>query len=419
MRNILCYGDSNTYGYSPHTTKRFSSLIRWTGRLAASLGWGYNVIEEGCNGRTTGYADEAEPWKDGRTSLLSCLNTHKPVDLVILMLGTNDMKNIFHARVSDIAAYTAQYIKSIRTFLMEKQEFVPEVLLLAPAVIGEKISEVEDFKEKFDEESLRKSRALVDELARVAEEEGCLFLDVNTVTEVSREDQLHLDEEGHRKLADALYDIITGQVRWPRQEDSIYSDRVEKLILGRRSTRKFLDREVPSEKLEKVIEAGRYAPSGGNSQTTHFLVIRDKTVLDRLRQLVMQEFAKMELTPGLYKSKANSIKASRTGHYVFHYNAPVLIVTANQKDYGNNIADCSCALENMMLMANALDLGSCWINQLKWLNENPVILSYMKELGMGDDERVYGALALGYPDTENGLPNRVALERFGNKVTMI
>ena len=75
MRNILCYGDSNTYGYSPHTTKRFSPLIRWTGRLAASLGWGYNVIEEGCNGRTTGYADEAEPWKDGRTSLLSCHRT--------------------------------------------------------------------------------------------------------------------------------------------------------------------------------------------------------------------------------------------------------------------------------------------------------------------------------------------------------
>ena len=72
-----------------------------------------------------------------------------------------------------------------------------------------------------------------------------------------------------------------------------------------------------------------------------------------------------------------------------------------------------------MLMANALDLGSCWINQLKWLNDNPVILEYMKQLGMAENERVYGALAVGYPDTEDGLPVRIALPRTGNTVTVI
>ena len=70
-----------------------------------------------------------------------------------------------------------------------------------------------------------------------------------------------------------------------------------------------------------------------------------------------------------------------------------------------------------MLMANALDLGSCWINQLKWLNENPVILGYMKRLGMDESERVYGALAVGYADTADGLPDREPLKRVGNKVT--
>lgn len=64
----------------------------------------------------------------------------------------------------------------------------------------------------------------------------------------------------------------------------------------------------------------------------------------------------------------------RNVNYVFHYNPAVLIITANKKDYGNNMVDCACALENMMLMANALDLGSVWINQLRWLNENSVIL---------------------------------------------
>ena len=105
--------------------------------------------------------------------------------------------------------------------------------------------------------------------------------------------------------------------------------------------------------------------------------------------------------------------------YVFHYNCPVLIVTANKAGYGNNIADCACALENMMLMANALDLGSVWINQLRWLNENPVLLEEMKRLGMEADERVYGALALGYADTQNGLPVRIPLERTGNRITMV
>lgn len=190
-------------------------------------------------------------------------------------------------------------------------------------------------------------------------------------------------------------------------------------IKSRRSTRVYKEEPVSQSDLEQIIEAGRYAPSGGNCQTTHFIVVKNKTVLDELRKLVEQEFAKMEVTPGMYKSIVHSINASKKGNYVFHYNAPVLIITANQKDYGNNIADCSCALENMMLMANALDLGSCWINQLKWLNENPVILEYLSGLGLQENERVYGALAVGYAKTESGFPNRNPLERTGNDVTIV
>ena len=194
---------------------------------------------------------------------------------------------------------------------------------------------------------------------------------------------------------------------------------VLELIQSRRSTRKYRTEAVPEEKLNQIVEAGRFAPSGGNCQSTHFIVIKNNEILAELAELMQQEFAKMEITPGLYKSIVNSINLSKSGNYVFHYNAPVLIVTANQKDYGNNIADCACALENMMLMANALDLGSCWINQLKWLNDNPVILEYMKKLGMDDTESVYGALAVGYPDTADGLPERKPLQRTGNRVTVV
>ncbi len=191
------------------------------------------------------------------------------------------------------------------------------------------------------------------------------------------------------------------------------------VIKTRRSTRKFKQEQLPREIVEEIVEAGRYAPSGGNSQTTHFLVIQNKEVLEKLATLAREAFAQMEVTADTYRSMANSINASKKGSYVFHYNAPTLILTANQKDYGNNMADCVCALENMMIAANALAIGSCYINQLNWLNEDPAILAYLMTLGLGENERVYASLAIGYADTEDGKPVRTALERHGNEVTFL
>ena len=142
-------------------------------------------------------------------------------------------------------------------------------------------------------------------------------------------------------------------------------------------------------------------------------------MLAELARIVREEFAKMELTPDTYASLAKSIQLSKKGTYVFHYNAPVLILTANRIGYGNNMADCSCAVENMMLMANALNLGSCWINQINWLNNNPVMVAYLKKLGMQEGETVYVSMALGYPDSEDGLPFRRIVERKGNPVTYV
>ena len=187
-------------------------------------------------------------------------------------------------------------------------------------------------------------------------------------------------------------------------------------IMTRRSTRRFSQKTVEEEKLDVVIEAGRAAPSGGNNQTTRFIVIRDREILERLAREVSDAFRVMEITEGMYKSKVNSIRASQKGGYVFHYGAPVLITVANRRDYGNNMADCACALENMMIAANMLDLGSCWINQLHWLTEDPVIRKTMRELGLTDDEVICGSLAVGYADTDDGLPNRKALPRTGNPV---
>ena len=188
-------------------------------------------------------------------------------------------------------------------------------------------------------------------------------------------------------------------------------------IISRRSTRKYSDKMPEKELIEKVIAAGRYAPSGGNSQTTHMIVFTEPAHLKELSDLVQEEFAKMEFTKGMYASMRNSIFASKRGNYIFHYNAPVFIVVANKKTYGNAMADSACALENMMVAANALDLGSCWINQLHWLDENENVRRYMMEHGLTEDETITGGLILGYP--EGGELNRTPLERKGNPVTWV
>ena len=190
-------------------------------------------------------------------------------------------------------------------------------------------------------------------------------------------------------------------------------------IFTRRSTRNFSPDMVDPEKIEKIIEAGRRAPCGGNTQTNHFIVIRDPEIIKNLIVMTERAFAKMEAEENTYASLKHSIAASKKGGYIFCYNAPVLIITANHRDYGNNIADCACAIENMMIAANALDLGSCWINQLKWLNEDPDLLDYLRGLGLKEEEQVYGSVIIGYPATEDGLPNRSPREQKGNEVTYL
>ena len=190
-------------------------------------------------------------------------------------------------------------------------------------------------------------------------------------------------------------------------------------IATRHSTRKFKEEPVPQEVLDKVIEAGRQAPSGKHKNQSRFIVIRKKEVLQEIIALVQQEFAKMEVTPENDDNFGGAIRAAKKGGYVLMYYAPVLIVVANKRDYGNKYADVSCAMQNMMLAANALDLGSCWINQLRWLQDNPVLRAYLQKLGMAEDEEVCASLSIGYPDTPDGLPGRRVMPVMGNPVVYI
>ena len=188
-------------------------------------------------------------------------------------------------------------------------------------------------------------------------------------------------------------------------------------IHNRRSIRQFEQRPVEAESLEEVLEAGRGAPSGSNSRSSHLIVIENQGILEELRELVKTQFSQMEADENTYVSIRNAVANSMKGDYCYDYHAPVLIVTANQMGYGNAMADCSCVLSNMMLAAQALGAGSCWINQLRWLDGNPAVRARMMELGLGENETICGALALGYPAHEPGKRGPAALE--GNPVTYV
>lgn len=187
------------------------------------------------------------------------------------------------------------------------------------------------------------------------------------------------------------------------------------IIQKRRSVRKFKAAQISEAELQRIIEAGRLAPSGSNSQSAHFIVVQNPAIFDELRALVREEFAKMEYTEDTYSSIKNAIKRSKEGKYNFMYNPPTFIIAANRRNYGNAMADCALALGNMMLMATALGIGTCWINQLKWLADNPRLISYIQKLGIGENETICGALSVGYSDQ----PHLAPVILRGNRVEFV
>jgi len=190
---------------------------------------------------------------------------------------------------------------------------------------------------------------------------------------------------------------------------------VMEIIRKRRSIRKYKPEQINDEELETIIEAGRFAPSGGNNQLSHFIAIQNRQMLNDLTVLVEEGLASIEPEPGMYKGMVRAIELCRKGGYDFIYSAPTLVVVANQRGYTNAMADSAVALENMMLAATSLGVGSCWINHLKWLTDDEKVLAYMRGIGLNEDEQICGAVALGYADQVYASP----LKRTGNTVTIV
>ena len=207
MTTILCYGDSNTFGYIPETGMRYPRDVRYPGRLQALLGDEYAVIEEGCNGRTTIHDDPIDGWKNGLDYLKPCLNSHKPVDIVILMLGSNDLKATFHLGAKEIADGVAVLVDVIKSFTEEKQGFIPKIILVSPPELGKGIR-TSPFYGAFFEEAVEESKKFPEFYKAVAEKYGCVYFNAAEYIYPSEVDSLHLTPEGHKVLAEKLYETV-------------------------------------------------------------------------------------------------------------------------------------------------------------------------------------------------------------------
>lgn len=208
MKTILCYGDSNTWGYNARDESRFPLSMRWTGVAQAALGNGYRLIEEGCNGRTTVWDDPLEMHKNGRIYLSPCLESHRPLDLVLIMLGTNDLKARFNLLPMDIALGAAELVKLAQSYGCGPGGAAPRVLLVSPIRVGDFIEETESVDYFGGREVAEKSQKLAPLYARMAERCACHYVDAAQFAQPCRLDAVHLDEDGHRALGLALAQVM-------------------------------------------------------------------------------------------------------------------------------------------------------------------------------------------------------------------
>ena len=203
MKHILCFGDSNTWGYSPQDGSRFPPNVRWTGTLQKTLGADYNIIEEGLNGRTTFINEEGEdarPFRSGSDVFSMILESHRPLDLVTIMLGTNDLKLEFNLSVEEIA----QGVKELCEIVLNSEYLIdnpPKLLLISPIHIG---STIQPDQEEFFEQAREKSYQFAEHYQRVAEELGIHFLDAAKIVSPSEGEGVHWDADQHIKFGKVL-----------------------------------------------------------------------------------------------------------------------------------------------------------------------------------------------------------------------
>jgi lysophospholipase L1-like esterase len=200
MRTLLCYGDSNTWGYEPGTGSRYTRDVRWPGLLAALLGDEWYVVEEGLNGRTTTLDSPVAPGKNGLTYLVPCLYSHAPLDVVVIFLGNNDLADRYSLPAVDVARAAARLAVVVQRFPECGADGTPpRVILVCPPPLEPNAA----FEAGFTA-AVAKSQQLARWFREEAELAGCDLVDLAGVTRYSDVDGIHLEPDGHRAVAEAV-----------------------------------------------------------------------------------------------------------------------------------------------------------------------------------------------------------------------
>ena len=211
-KHIVCFGDSNTHGYCAEPADcadggdRFNENERWTCRLQKALGEDYLVLEEGLSGRTTVFPDPLHESMAGLDVIYSTLMSHEPVDLLIIMLGTNDTKERLGANAACIGIGMERLVMKAKS-VPAWRGGLPHILLIAPPHIGEGLYRVPE-GDAMGAGCPEKSRGVARYFAETAERQGCAFLDAEGLAEFNTIDCMHLTRKGHSQLAAALSSLV-------------------------------------------------------------------------------------------------------------------------------------------------------------------------------------------------------------------
>ena len=207
---VLCFGDSNTHGADPLGGERLGRDVRWTGVMAELLAAEAHVIEEGLNGRTTVWEDPFTDGRNGRAYLLPCLRSHQPIDVLVLMLGTNDIKPMFHAEPFEVALGMQALVDIAQASGCGPGGDRPRILVVAPPCLAEatELSDLWGFRGR-----QAAALALAPLYETVAASRGTAFLDAGALVSADPADGVHLSAEGHAVLAHAMAEAVRPLLR--------------------------------------------------------------------------------------------------------------------------------------------------------------------------------------------------------------
>ena len=209
MKRILCYGDSNTWAQNPRDFdeqvgmfRRYPEHVRWTSVMQDTLGEGYFVCEEGLCGRTTVLDDPYRYGWNGLKSLEVALRTCDPVDCIYVMLGTNDLRDVFKVSATAITMGMERLIRELKNLLPYSFSGGAQIVIVNP--VCPTIADDGTFYWEFTEESVEKAKQLGAKYEALAKMLHVHFFDANTVAKVDGMDGVHLDAESHKRLGIAL-----------------------------------------------------------------------------------------------------------------------------------------------------------------------------------------------------------------------